>query len=237
MEGNKGTTQGQGGAGRGRAEGAAEDAKMGGRTVEVRGVMGRGTVQGRGNRASECRLQGSTAEGTKGGRRTREVEGTKGTAEGQGTVYTVHTVPGRGAEGGRGRGEAHRGGSTRDKGSQGSREHEARDKGRWLEEGIWGDRCTEVRGEACGRGVSSHCSPQVPYPAVFPVYPPGPMYSGVLPPAPVLQHPQAVQVAWGAPGGEEEELRRAWVRVREEERRLRERESQVKGGTPGAAEA
>ena len=60
------------------------------------------------------------------------------------------------------------------------------------------------------------------------------MYPSALPPAPMQQTPQAVGGAWGAQGGRGEELRRAWERVGEEERRLQEREAQARGGAAGA---
>ena len=60
------------------------------------------------------------------------------------------------------------------------------------------------------------------------------MYPTALPPAPMQQHPQAVEATWGAQGGKGEDLRRAWERVGEEERRLQEREAQAMGEAAGA---
>ena len=92
--------------------------------------------------------------------------------------------------------------------------------------------------------------PPPPYPAVGTMYPPPPAYPGVLPPTPVRQHPQGGRAMWGAQGGKGEEHRRAWERIGEEERRLRDREARTKGeaarvaegraagqGTPGGGEA
>ena len=78
--------------------------------------------------------------------------------------------------------------------------------------------------------------PPPPYPAVGMVYPPPPAYPGVPSQAPVRQHPQAGGTAWGAQGGKGEEHRRAWERIGEEERRLREREARVMGGAARVAE-
>ena len=61
------------------------------------------------------------------------------------------------------------------------------------------------------------------------MYPPLPAYPGMQPQAHMQQHQQAGGTAWGAQGGKEEEHRRAWERVREAERSLREREARVKG--------
>ena len=74
------------------------------------------------------------------------------------------------------------------------------------------------------------------YPAVGNLYPPPPSYPGVLPPTPVRQHPLAGGATWGAQGGNGEEVRRAWERIEEEERRLREREARAMGEVAGAAE-
>ena len=75
-----------------------------------------------------------------------------------------------------------------------------------------------------------------PYPAVGTVYPPSPAYPGVLPPAPVWQHLQAGGAMWGAQAGKGKELRRAWQRIGDEERRLREREARAMGEAARAAE-
>ena len=68
------------------------------------------------------------------------------------------------------------------------------------------------------------------------VYPPPPAYPGVPSQEPVRQHLQAGGTAWGAQGGKGEEHRRAWERIGEEGRRLREREARVMGGAARVAE-
>ena len=52
----------------------------------------------------------------------------------------------------------------------------------------------------------------------------------------VQQHPQARGTAWGAQGGKGGEHRRAWERIGEAERSLREREAWVMGGAGRVAE-
>ena len=79
-------------------------------------------------------------------------------------------------------------------------------------------------------------SPPPPYAAVRVVYPPPPAYPGVPSQAPVRQHPQAGGTAWGAQGRRGEEHRRAWERIGEEERRLRERKARVMGGAARVAQ-
>ena len=78
--------------------------------------------------------------------------------------------------------------------------------------------------------------PQPPYPAVRMVYPPPAAYAGVPSQAHVQQRPQAGGTTWGAQGWKGEEHRRAWERIGEEERRLREREARVMGGADRVAE-
>ena len=71
--------------------------------------------------------------------------------------------------------------------------------------------------------------PPPPYPAMGIVYPSTPEYPGVPWQAHIQQRPQAGGTAWGAQGGNGEQHRRAWERIGEEERRLREREARVMG--------
>ena len=78
--------------------------------------------------------------------------------------------------------------------------------------------------------------PPPPYPAMGMMYPPPPAYQGMQPQAHVQQRPQAGGTAWGAQEGKGEEHRRAWVRIGEAERSLREREARVMGGAGRAAE-
>ena len=78
--------------------------------------------------------------------------------------------------------------------------------------------------------------PPLPYPAMGMVYPPLPVYQGMQPQAHVQQRPQAGGTAWGAQGGKGGEHRRAWERLGEAERSLREREARVKGQAGGAEE-
>ena len=75
-----------------------------------------------------------------------------------------------------------------------------------------------------------------PYPAMGMMYQPPPAYPGVPSQAHVQQSPQAGGATLGAQGGEGEEHRRAWDRIGEEERRLREREARVMGGADRVAE-
>ena len=75
-----------------------------------------------------------------------------------------------------------------------------------------------------------------PYPAMGMLYPPLPAYPGMQPGAHMQQHQQANGTAWGAQEGKGEEHRRAWERLGEVERSLREREARVKGQVGGAEE-
>ena len=76
--------------------------------------------------------------------------------------------------------------------------------------------------------------PPPPYPAMGMMYPPLPAYPGMQPQAHMQQHQQAGGTAWGAQEGKGEEHRRAWERVGEAERSMREREAKVKGEVGGA---
>ena len=67
------------------------------------------------------------------------------------------------------------------------------------------------------------------------MYPPPPAYPGVPSEAHVQQRPQAGGMTSGAQGGNGEEHRRAWERIGEEERRLRDREARVMGGADRVA--
>ena len=78
--------------------------------------------------------------------------------------------------------------------------------------------------------------PPPPYPAMGMVYPPLPAYLGMQPQAHMQQRQQAGETAWGALEGKGEEHRRAWERLGEAERSLREREARVKGESGGAEE-
>ena len=73
--------------------------------------------------------------------------------------------------------------------------------------------------------------PPPPYPAMGMVYPPPPAYQGMQPKAHVQQRPQDGGTAWGAQEGKGKEHRRAWERLGEAERSMREREARVKGGS------
>ena len=68
------------------------------------------------------------------------------------------------------------------------------------------------------------------------VYPPLPAYPVMRPQAHMQQHQQAGGTAWGAQEGKGEERRRAWERLGEAERSLREGEARVKGEVGGAEE-
>ena len=78
--------------------------------------------------------------------------------------------------------------------------------------------------------------PPPPYPASGMVYPPPPAYQGMPPQRHLQQRPQDGGTAWGAQEGKGEEHRRAWERLGEVERSLREREARVKGEAGGADE-
>ena len=69
--------------------------------------------------------------------------------------------------------------------------------------------------------------PPPPYPAMGMMYPPPPAYRGAAAQAHVQRRPQAGGTTWGAQGGKGEEHRRAWERIGEAERSLREREARV----------
>ena len=78
--------------------------------------------------------------------------------------------------------------------------------------------------------------PPPPYPAMGMMYPPLPAYQGMQPQAHVQQRLQAGGTAWGVQVGKGEEHRRAWERLGEADRSLREREARVKGQAGGAEE-
>ena len=75
VECSQGRSHEQDVAGRERAERAAEDARRGRRTWEVRGIGGGGTVRGRGTSAGGCEKKGRAAEGRKGQQKARDVKG------------------------------------------------------------------------------------------------------------------------------------------------------------------
>ena len=78
--------------------------------------------------------------------------------------------------------------------------------------------------------------PPPPYPAMGMMYPPLPTYPGMQPQAHMQQHQQAGGIAWGAQEGKGEEHMRAWERLGEAERSMREREARVKAEVGGAGE-
>ena len=78
--------------------------------------------------------------------------------------------------------------------------------------------------------------PPPPYPAMGMMYPPLPAYPGMQPQTHMHQHQQADGTAWGAQEGKREEHRRAWERLGEAEKSLREREARVEGEVGGAEE-
>ena len=78
--------------------------------------------------------------------------------------------------------------------------------------------------------------PPPPYPPMGMMYPPLPVYPGMQPQAHMQQHQQAGGTAWGVREGKGEEHRRAWERLGDAERSLREREARVKGELGGAEE-
>ena len=75
-----------------------------------------------------------------------------------------------------------------------------------------------------------------PYLAMGMVYPPLPAYQGMQPQAHMQQRQQAGGTVWGAQGGKGEEHRRAWERLGEAGRSLRESKAEVKGEVGGAKE-
>ena len=75
-----------------------------------------------------------------------------------------------------------------------------------------------------------------PCPAMGMMYPPPSAYPGVPSQAHVQQRPQAGGTTWGVQGGNGDEHRRASESIREEERRLREREARVMGGADRVAQ-
>ena len=78
--------------------------------------------------------------------------------------------------------------------------------------------------------------PTPPYPAMGMMYPPPPANLSMQAQAPVQQRPQASGTTWRTQGGKGEEHRRAWERIGEAERSLREREARVMGGAGRVAE-
>ena len=68
------------------------------------------------------------------------------------------------------------------------------------------------------------------------MYPPLPAYPGMQPQAHMQQHQQAGGTVWGAQEGKGGEHRRAWERLGEAERSMREREARVKGEVGEAGE-
>ena len=68
------------------------------------------------------------------------------------------------------------------------------------------------------------------------MYPAPPAYQGMQAQAHVQQRAQTGRTAWGTQGGKGEEHRRAWERIGEAERSLREGEDRVMGGAGRVAE-
>ena len=221
--------EGRGGDPEGQATGGAE-----GRQRE-----GSSAAAGRHVQREEERGVG----GSKDRQREREVKGTGRKADRRGTVNKVHEGWERGTEGCRGRDRGSQGNQeseARGRGRQGNQGREARHKGRQVDEDTWGHRCTRGREGVDGGGMSSHVPSNL-----FPHHhtlqlcrctPPPPMYPGALPPAPMQQHPKAGGAIWGTQRGKGEELRRAWERIGEEERRLQESEARAMGEVAGVAE-
>ena len=96
-----------------------------------------------------------------------------------------------------------------------------------------GSLVLQGKGSGCWGGVVPPAIPPFPvqpYPAMGMMYPPPPAYQGMQAQATVQQRLQASGTTWGAQGGKGEEHRRAWERIGEAERSLREREARVIGG-------
>ena len=195
---------------RGQREGGQESGS------QQRGQAG-SAVQGRGARleeGGEGRHGGHGAQGKGEGQ-----EGLQGKGHGKAGLLGVGGK-GHGAAGRKGKGQGKEGGH----GYMGSPVFQGKGLG-W-----WG----AIVPPAIPPVIPSFAPP--PYPAMGMMYPTPPAYPGVPSQAHVQQRPQAGGTMCGAQGGKGEEHRRAWERIREEERRLREREARVMGGADGVAE-
>ena len=172
---------------------------------------------------SSAALQGSGA---------RQVEGGKG-KQGKGTRQQGLQRKGQGRAGLHGVGSKGRGAIGRQGKGQG--------KGSGL--GYMGSPVFPGKGLGWWGGVVPPAVPPIvppfpplPYPVMGMMYPPLPAYPGMQRQAHMQQHKQAGGTAWGAQEGKGEENRRAWERLGEAERSLRERKARVKGEVGGAGE-
>ena len=168
-------------------------------------------------------VQGRGAGHVEGGKGQRSGHGTQGKGAGQaGLQGKGHGQAGLHGVGSKGHGAAGRKGKGQ--GKEGGR-------------GYMGSPVFPGKGSGWWGGVVPPAIPPVippfpppPYPAMGMMYPPPPAYQGMQSQAPVQQRPQASGTTWGAQGGKGEEHRRAWERIGEAERSLREREARVMGG-------
>ena len=109
--------------------------------------------------------------------------------------------------------------------------------------GYMGSPVFPEKGLGCSGGVVPPAIPPVIppfppplYPAMGMVYPAPPARPGVPSQPHVEQRLRAGGTTWGAQDEKGEEHRRAWERIGEEERRLREREARVMGGADRVTE-
>ena len=240
------------GSGRGRSEGqdgqeesgGEHSGQPGGGPQREEGQAGQSSaaVTGRHGQREGGQESGSQQSGQAGS----AVQGRDaGLAEGGKSRHSGHSAQGKG-EGqevlqGKGHGKAgHQGAGSKGHGKAG---RASKGQGKAGGRGYMGSPVFQVKGLGWWGGVVPRAIPPVippfqppPYPAVGMLHPPPPAYPGLPSQAHMQQRPQAIGTTWGAQGRKGEEHRRAWERIGEEERRLREREARVMGGADRVAE-
>ena len=172
------------------------------------------------------------------GRDAGQVEGGKGKQSGHGTQRKGARQEGLQGKG-HGKAGLHRVGSK----GHGAAARKGKGQGKESCPGYMGSPVFPGKGLGWWGGVVPPAVPPIVppfppprYPAMGMMYPPPPAYQGMQPQAHVQQRPQAGGTAWGAQEGKVDEHRRAWERIGEAERSLREREARVMGGAGRAAE-
>ena len=228
LEGSRGERSGQPSGGMQREVGQAEQS-----SAAAEGH--RGQREGEHERGSQ--RSGHTGSAVQ-GKGAGQVEGGKGKHSGHGTQ-------GKGArqEGLQGKGHGKTGLHGVGGRGHGAAGHKGKGQGKESGHGYMGTPVFPGKRLGWWRGVVPPAVPPIvppfpppPYPAMGMMYPLPPAYQGMQPQTHVQQRPQAGGTAWGAQEGKGEEHRRAWERLGEAERRLREREAMVMGGAGSTTE-
>ena len=228
LEGSGGERGGQPSGGMRREVGQAEQSSTAaeGHRNQREGEQERGSQRsGHGGRA----VQGKGAGQVEGGKGKQSGHSTQGKgARQEGLQGKGHGMAGLHGVGGKGHGPTGR---------------QGKGQGKESGHGYMGSPVFPGKGWGWWGGVVPPAVPPIvppypppPYRAMGMVYPPPSAYQVMQPQAHVQQPPQAGGTAWGAPEGKGEEHRRAWLRLGEAERGLRERKARVVAGAGGAEE-